>query len=86
LVAGFANLCMPKYSFQVVGNYSYSLYLIHFPLLSAFFKLLAYFNFAQAPVWLILLIGVLLCNCFAYFIWRYFELPVTNFLRDKLRS
>jgi peptidoglycan/LPS O-acetylase OafA/YrhL len=83
LVAFFARINLPKYSLQNSGNYSYSLYLIHFPLLSIYFKVASYFVPGSTPAWMIILLGVSFCNIAALFAWKYLELPVTSYLRDR---
>jgi peptidoglycan/LPS O-acetylase OafA/YrhL len=83
LVTSIAKLNLPKFSLQTAGNYSYSLYLIHFPLLSILYKVSSYFVHQSTPAWLIILVNVIICNISAFFTWKYIELPATNYLRKK---
>ena len=83
IVASLASINMPKKSLQTAGNYSYSLYLIHFPLLSLYFKFSSHFAPESVPAWVLILVGVSFCNIAAFFTWKYLESPVTIYLRKK---
>jgi len=83
IVASVANMSMPKKSLQTVGNYSYSLYLIHFPLLSIFFKIISFFDLRFFPGWLVIVVAVGSCNLAALLTWKYLEEPVTRHLRSR---
>lgn len=84
IVASVANMNMPKHSLQSVGDYSYSLYLIHFPLLSIYFKIVSLFDLRFFPSWLLIVVAVISCNVAAFFTWKYLEVPVTKCLRKRL--
>ena len=83
IVASVANMNMPKYSLQTVGGYSYSLYLIHFPLLSIYFKIISFYELRFFPTWLLIVVAVSSCNAAAFIAWKYLEVPVTRFLRSR---
>ena len=83
IVATMANMKMPKMSLQLVGGYSYSLYLIHFPLLSLCFKIFTLDYFNSFSAWFLVVIAVASCNGFAFIIWKYIEEPLTRNLRRK---
>jgi len=86
IVASVANMNMPKYSLQTVGGYSYSLYLIHFPLLSIYFKIISFFDLRFFPGWLLIVVAVGSCNLAALLTWKYLEEPVTRHLRSRFLS
>ena len=84
IVASVANMNMPKRSLQSAGDYSYSLYLIHFPLLSIYFKIINLFDLRFFPSWLLILVAVISCNAAAFIAWKYLEVPITRSLRKRL--
>lgn len=83
IVASVANMSMPRKSLQAVGNYSYSLYLIHFPLLSVYFKVISFFELRFFPGWLLIVVAVGSCNFAALLTSKYIEEPVTRHLRTR---
>jgi peptidoglycan/LPS O-acetylase OafA/YrhL len=83
IVASLANMNMPKHSLQKVGGFSYSLYLIHFPLLSIYFKIISLYDFRFFPSWLLIVVAVGSCNTAAFITWKYLEIPVTRFLKNR---
>jgi peptidoglycan/LPS O-acetylase OafA/YrhL len=83
IVASIASINMPKNLLQTAGNYSYSLYLIHFPLLSIFFKVSSLFLLGSMPAWFLILVGVSICNIAAFFTWKFIESPITIYLQKK---
>jgi peptidoglycan/LPS O-acetylase OafA/YrhL len=86
IVATLANFRMPKKSLQTAGSYSYSLYLIHFPLLSFYFKIINMLNVRNFPGWLVIVISAMVCNAAAFVIWKFIEVPVTASLRLRFTS
>ena len=83
MVASFASIKLPKKSLQTTGSYSYSLYLIHFPLLSIYFKLMSSFDLKLFPVWLLIFGAVISCNAAAFITWKYIEAPLTKYLINR---
>ena len=83
IVASVANMKMPKHCLQTVGGYSYSLYLIHFPLLSIYFKIISLYDLRFFPSWLLIVVAVGSCNAAAFITWKYLEVPVTRSLRNR---
>ncbi len=83
IVASVANMNMPKHSLQTVGDYSYSLYLTHFPLLSIYFKIISLYDLRFFPSWLLIVVAVVSCNAAAFITWKYLEVPVTRSLRNR---
>jgi peptidoglycan/LPS O-acetylase OafA/YrhL len=79
-----ASFKLPKYSFQWAGQFSYSLYLIHFPLLSMYFKVMSKFTLVTLPLWFVILLAICLCNLAAFMFYKYIESPLTGFFRIKL--
>jgi exopolysaccharide production protein ExoZ len=71
IVASLANSKMPEKSLQTAGNYSYSLYLIHFPLLSFYFKIMNLLDLRFLPGWLLILLAVVFCNVAAFLTWKF---------------
>lgn len=83
IVASMATAKMPKKFLQHAGSYSYSLYLIHFPLLSIYFKMLNAFEINLFPAWFLIVIAVGTCNATAFITWKYIESPLLRALRHK---
>lgn len=83
IVTSIASMNMPKKSLQTTGDYSYSLYLIHFPLLSICFKFFSNHVSGSTPAWILTVVSVSICNIAAFFSWKYIEAPMTDFLRNR---
>ena len=84
IVLHMAKIKMPKYSLQLAGEYSFSLYLVHFPLLSLLFKVSSKFLPASTPGWFLIVTFVCISNFAAYYFWRYVETPITKILKTKI--
>lgn len=84
MIASFASIDPPSNFLQTIGSYSYSLFLIHFPLLSIYFKLISVLGPDVFPAWLLILGAVVSCNTAAYISWRCIEMPVSGYLKRRL--
>lgn len=83
VVAAVANMRMPKHSFQIVGSYSFSLYLVHFQMLSLIFKFYDKFMPESTSAAVLIFIGIVACNLAGFVTWKYMEAPITNYFRSK---
>ena len=84
IVVHMAKVKVPKYSLQLAGQYSFTLYLIHFPLLSLFFKISEKFLTSPIPGWVYISTFAVACNVIAYFFWKYIEIPLTSFVKSNV--
>jgi peptidoglycan/LPS O-acetylase OafA/YrhL len=73
-------------SFSILGEISYSSYLLHFPLQMVFAGVLLSFGVSKdifyAPMMMLVFFAVLIS--LSFFSYRFFEIPLQKFLRSKL--
>lgn len=66
------------------GEISYPLYMIHYPFLWLFLSYIEVNKPTLTTMHTIMFIGVLLLIAFAYFILKFIDIPVRNFLKNKM--
>jgi peptidoglycan/LPS O-acetylase OafA/YrhL len=80
-----SNKIRVKNIFLYLGDASYSIYLIHLPLIAAFYKIMAKLHISNTPVLILLSCLLFVIVCFVgMIIYKKIEMPLINKLNKKL--
>ena len=81
------NECYPKLGskFSFIGDISYSMYLIHYPIILLFYFIFDFFEFSvNLDLNYIFLFYIFLTIFFSLVVYRFFEIPLRAIIRQKL--
>ncbi|MDC0179529.1 acyltransferase [Candidatus Pelagibacter sp.] len=86
----FVIIFLPKIKIPkiviVLGGYSYAMYLIHFFIIQFFDKLTGWFFMTIYHQLFIFIISLFFVNLISFVVWRFLEIPMNTFLRNKIKQ
>jgi len=87
-IVAFASITKIRFSRTLVisGDYSFSLYLTHIFVVSLMYKVFSLSIFLSYNPFILLVIGLLLCNFIGFLCWKFVERPLSGLLDSKFRK